>query len=1655
MIATTTTTRANPYVGPRSFNTGETLYGRDRETYKLLNLLIAERIVLLYSPSGAGKTSLIQAALVPQLLEEGFAVLPVIRVSAEPPTASAEDRGLRTESSGTIGDSVLGPQPSVLNRYILSTLLSLEEGLPAERQLPLDQLAGMSLSDYLAHREAELADSDGVVLIFDQFEEVLTIDPTDQAAKHAFFQQLGAALRDRRRWALFAMREDYLAPLDPYLRPIPTRLGTTFRLDLLEEPAARLAMQRPAHLAGVQFADAAARALADDLRRVQVQRPDGTLEEQLGPYVEPVQLQVVCYRLWSQLPQDDLEIGVDDIAAVGDVDSALTAYYVERVAAIAAATGVRERAIRDWFDRQLITEQGIRGQVLQGAERSAGLENPAIWPLIDAHLVRGEKRRGATWFELAHDRLIEPIRKDNAAWREAHLSVLQRQAALWDQQSRPEGLLLRDAELAEAERWAAAHTDGLTEAEREYLESCRNLREVILRARRANRRVRILAVVASLAFVVAVALAALAARANRTALDAAEQQALSASAARTAEAQAQAEKQNAVNAFGTAEAERGRADQQSQVAFVRQIAAQASNSRERRPQRSLLLALEAADPTRQPDQRLAVGEEALRDALAAAGGQPLVGPKGPINKAAFSADGKYLALGHADGAIELRNLTTLSSPSVVLRGVVGGVSGLAFSPDAKYIAVQSGDGVVRLWTTANPAAAPARLPASRTPFVGMAFSPDGRTLATGSDDGTLRLWNPADPAARPALLRAGAPNTPAAPIFVVAFSPDGRQLAAAAEDGGLQLWNLANPATPPAVLFAPRPPNPISALMFAPNGRTLAAATLDRTLRLWTLTGANWIPAEPRRSTGEFKTLAYSPDGDRLAGVLYDGSVLIWEVDDLAATPYVVGGAETALEAAVFSPDGHTLAGAGRDGVARLWATDNLLAPPAELRGHEAELTALAYSSDGRRLVTGDSAGAARLWAVDQPQIAPRVFGGSAKPVTAAALSPDGQLLAAGYDRDVKLWNIADPAQSAVDLARPDSASTIAALAFSPDGRALAAGGQDGQVLLWNMADLKASPTALRGRGAPVARLTFSPDGRYLAVVDRDGAAQLRVVADRSAAPIVLREAALAPPEVLQTLTAVPPARPTSSAPPVIQTLTAVPTREPTSTAPAADTPAATSEPEVDITEEVPEDQTATPESEEPTDDLPEETETPAPTPQALTGAGPARAAGAFKALAQVAPTSPPGPGEPQPGTPPPPGGQPGTSQPGSGKPPTPTPPGKTGRSILEPLVRFSPDGRYIAVANAGAINIWSLADLAAPPAEIVVPAGAIDALAFSPDGRSLAVAGMDSMLGLWATDQPQAPPVLLGGTARIDALAFSPDGRSLVAGGQDAQLRLWSMSDPRARPASLRGHDAAITAAAFSPDGRYLITAGEDQTMRLWDTAHLDGESVALHGHTATITTLMFSQDGRLLMTRGDDQAAYIWLPQLDDLRALACAAAGRNLTITEWQLFIGGEPYRKTCPALLISDSLVEGAADLIQQSAGYTEALTLVARVVELNAVAEIPPPAWDRLCWEGSLAGHAGELRDACGYAVAAAPDDGLFHDSRGLARALTGDLAGAAADFKAFVAWAPTRGIDEARVARRREWIAALEGGRSPFDDATLQALRDEVNEHRRPDAAQR
>ena len=77
------------------------------------------------------------------------------------------------------------------------------------------------------------------------------------------------------------------------------------------------------------------------------------------------------------------------------------------------------------------------------------------------------------------------------------------------------------------------------------------------------------------------------------------------------------------------------------------------------------------------------------------------------------------------------------------------------------------------------------------------------------------------------------------------------------------------------------------------------------------------------------------------------------------------------------------------------------------------------------------------------------------------------------------------------------------------------------------------------------------------------------------------------------------------------------------------------------------------------------------------------------------------------------------------------------------------------------------------------------------------------------------------------------------------------------------------------------------------------------------------------------------------------------------------------------------------------------------------------------------------------AVMLAPENGGILNSRGVARALTGDYPGAIEDFQAYIAWAPKNGEPKERILLRQSWIEKLQEKKNPFDEALLEQLKKE------------
>jgi len=423
----------SPYVGPRPFSTNDTdlFFGRERDAKELYASVVSHPLTLLYSQSGAGKTSLIHAGLLSLLEENGHEVLRPVRVvelAADDEARVADNvfvdrvlaglRGGRTpedlggadnpSSSGVAANEPKGE----LARYLRSLL----------SRAVLDELGQPRQPDRLR------------IIILDQVEE-LFLDVRHWEHRRGFFEEIAEAIElDDNLRLLLAIREEYLAELDAYARLIPERQWARFRLERLRKPAALDAVTKPLEHVEPRrtFEKGVAEELVDalaveiEMSRAPVRtgwwpRRRSQPETIPGEQVEPVHLQVVCEKLWKTLRDDEKTITRKHYE-VANPDAALADLYEGAVkAASRRSARVWQWQVRRWVGRKLITPAGTRCPVFRGDKKSAGLSNRTVKVLEDEHIVRGEKRAGAYWYELTHDRLIQPILASNRRYRRPRL----------------------------------------------------------------------------------------------------------------------------------------------------------------------------------------------------------------------------------------------------------------------------------------------------------------------------------------------------------------------------------------------------------------------------------------------------------------------------------------------------------------------------------------------------------------------------------------------------------------------------------------------------------------------------------------------------------------------------------------------------------------------------------------------------------------------------------------------------------------------------------------------------------------------------------------------------------------------------------------------------------------------------------------------------------------------------------------------------------------------------------------------------------------------------------------------------------------------------------------------------------------------------------
>jgi WD40 repeat protein len=757
---------------------------------------------------------------------------------------------------------------------------------------------------------------------------------------------------------------------------------------------------------------------------------------------------VVCRGLWQDLPPEVTTITRDHLHAFGDVNQALSRFYQRSIKKTIQESGVREQDLRAWFEKSLITPAGTRGTVYRGRQDTGGIPNQAVQELEDLHLIRGEWRAGARWYELTHDRFIGPIEASNETWRtlrrmrRVRIGLIAAVAVL--------GLLMGLATL-----WTTEAT-----------------RTVLVEATVAAAGISQVKATAAVE-------ATQAARENQaTATASAAESSDLASAVLRARVRPLKPGLSVSGANGTAG---------TLGAFVR-------DTQGRLYLLSVTGILGTVDCTQiSPDTQ--VIQPGQHD-----GGLVPDDVVGYFARCLPLADGVSVA--NLAGLARLADGVTFETiiPGIgPIRGIRTPTPGMSVRKLGRTTGLTTGEiqKVGQSFTIAvsQPDAGPTSMQfvnavaTSRMSDAGDsgALVVDEEGYAIGivvAGSQTTSLLAPIQDVLDSLgvqLVHAGQEllsldGRQGRLVLSAAWSPDSTRVGTASQDGTAHLWD-ARTGEELAVWEGHK--DRITAVVFDPSGERAVTASYDGTARLWDAATGKELAIFHHGAPLLWANL--SPDGQLLVTGGYGDTARVWDVatgEQLAILQH-----EGAVHSGIFSPDGTRVATASLDFTARVWdvATGEQLA----VLQHEGSVNSAIFSPDRRWILTASSDNTARVWEADTGE--ERAILQHDGPVWSAVFSPDGQRVAtASQDGTARVWQVPTGAR----IAFLEHGRDVFSVRFSPDGSELATASADGIARVWDATDVE-WVLELSGHAGEVVRAAWSPDGIRVLTVSRDGTARI------------------------------------------------------------------------------------------------------------------------------------------------------------------------------------------------------------------------------------------------------------------------------------------------------------------------------------------------------------------------------------------------------------------------------------------------------------------------------------------------------------------------------------------------------------------------------------
>jgi WD40 repeat protein/tRNA A-37 threonylcarbamoyl transferase component Bud32 len=1010
-------------------------FGRDAEIGAFLERLRLQPVLPVLGPSGAGKTSLVLAGVIPRLREQERWVVLQLRPGQRP----FETLAARLER----GDSGSFPAAGAGDSSQYAAVGAFESR--AARLVNEPRRLSAELREMAERENAK------VLLFVDQLEDLFTM-VEDHDQQQRFLEAVCSAADDVDDpiRVVLALRHDFVDRL-PAEGDLGVGLGHFTLLKPPDRESLRRILTEPVLRLGYAYED-------DNLVEQMIASVQG--EPQCLPLCE-----FAATQLWEQRDGMRKLMLRSAYDAMGGVGGALAQHADGVLAGLEPAQRDLARALL----LRLVTPERTR-RVVPKARALDGLGpsgEAVLKALVEARLVSVTKvRRGEeSVIELAHASLVQTW-KTLAEWLEHGVEELRmlaeatQAAELWERRGRRPEELWQGAALRDAERGlgVAAQSLSHTRVPQQVQRFLRASLDADRRRRQRRRWVRLgLGGAGTLAAAGAIAATIALGATRRDMHDARE----------LAEASDR-----------RASGERSRAE----VEAARRAAASGALEEARA---RLRLAL-------QLDDNLAA--RALWQELMAAPIVQRVTLEGPAVAVAVGSDGRTLVTTAADGSVHVVDAASGASRAVAPRG--SPVGAVALADDGAVLGAEA-SGAVWLSRDGTPARTAtldgAATSAAAADGSAVAFA-HGADIGVYTKNGELLLRETASGPVQ-ALAIAGAGKMLAVAVgdavelgtgdvkyrlegdarAGVTIDAGGRLLATASSDGTVRLWRIEDRRLLRQWHVGGSP----TAVALGADGKHLVTATAHEAV-VWNLRAR---PAAVAHD-GEVRAVCVGDAGVASAGA--DGTVRLWSADGRALGVVAEGTSIGALACVESS-----LAGGGNDGTVHVYALD-AGAELAAVRAHGGAVTAVAFGDRGR-LASGDAEGAVIAW--DGSDLGKRqVMIASGAPVTGLGWGSHGDwLAAAGADGVLRLWGPrADP--RTIEAHAPLRALIVAderLAALSGDGKVLLGEVAGDAVVAPSFTPQEVTALALGGGGGTLA---VAVDGGAIDLVDLAAGRSRRIV---------------------------------------------------------------------------------------------------------------------------------------------------------------------------------------------------------------------------------------------------------------------------------------------------------------------------------------------------------------------------------------------------------------------------------------------------------------------------------------------------------------------------------------------------------------------------------